>query len=255
MIMKRIFLLFLVLEFFPETSWANFSAGKGDALKGSMGSAGKGALDSSSGTVKGKIKASRRKSDASEQESRKSMGLGLVGGSTATYGNGLIFNFDPWSFIRTQIGVGYNSTGAKTGAAVGVVLDLTSRFGIDSGVALVHSFGTKDKVSVDAKFMPENGGSAEKVEAIRKFRLSPSNYYSVFFGPFFEITNVICIEGHVNYNKVISGNDVEFYDTLSYNQPIEPTNEEKIYADFEQKAKNKLNINGWGFSLGVQFRI
>lgn len=253
--MKRILLLSVFLVLASSTSLAQSLSGKGDALKGAIGGAAKGMLDGSSGSVKGKIKAPRRKSEEPEQESRKTMGLGLVGGSTATYGNGLIFNFDPWSFLRTQVGVGYNSTGAKTGAAAGVVLDFTSRFGIDSGVALVHSFGTKDKVSVDAKFSPESGGSAEKVEAIRKFRLSPSNYYSVFFGPYFELTNVICIEGHVNYNKVISGNEVEFYDSLSYNQPIEPTNEEKIYADFEKKAKNKLDINGWGFSLGVQFRI
>lgn len=187
--------------------------------------------------------------------SRTLIGLGVVLGSSATYGNGLVLNVDPVKFVRAQAGAGYNSTGMKAGAAGAFLLPFSASLGMDIGGALVHSFGTKDEVSLPAKFTAESSSSAEKVDAVRKFRLSPSNYYSVFLGPYFALARNFWVEAHVNYNKVIAGNDVDFYDGVSYSTPIEASNEEAVQKDFEKKAREKLDINGIGFSLGVQVRI
>lgn len=183
------------------------------------------------------------------------LGLGLALGSSATYGNGLILNVDPIPYLRAQVGAGYNTTGAKTGAAAAAVLPVASIFGFDAGVAVVHSFGTKGEVGVSAKFTPEGSSSSENVTAIRKYRVAPANYYSAFLGPYFALTPNIWIEAHVNYNKVIAGNDVDFYDSVSFDTPIEPTNEDDVNRDFNVKAKKKLDINGLGFFVGVQLRI
>ncbi len=182
-------------------------------------------------------------------------GIGLIAGSTATYGNGLVIHIDPFAYLGTQIGLGFNSTGAKLGAGSTFILPITKNLGFDAGGAVVHSFGTKDKVSLGAKFTPENSSTTEEVEAIRKFRLSPANYYSIFVGSFYDFTDSFRIELHANYNKVISGNYVEFYDEVSYSKPVEANNDEKVQQDFEPKARSKLNINGVGFSLGMQFRL
>ena len=182
-------------------------------------------------------------------------GIGLIAGSTATYGNGLVVHIDPFDYLGTQIGLGFNSTGAKLGAGATFILPVSKTIGFDAGGAVVHSYGTKDKVSLGAKFTPENSSTTEDVEAIRKFRLSPANYYSVFVGSFYDFTDIFRIELHANYNKVISGNYVEFYDEVSYSKPVEANNDGRVQQDFEPKARSKLSINGVGFSLGMQFRL
>ena len=183
------------------------------------------------------------------------VGMGLQLGSGATYGNGVVTNIDFRKIFRAQAGVGYNSTGPKAGIGGAAVLPISLLFGFDVGAAYGHSFGTKDQVSLQGRFTPEGSSQKESVEAIRKYRISPGNYYSFFVGGYFAVMKRVWIDAHVIYNKFVSGHEVEFYDTVSFDKPIEAINEDSMQSDFEKKARAKLNATGPGFSLGIQLRI
>jgi hypothetical protein len=193
--------------------------------------------------------------ESESNDARATMGLSIGAGSGATYGNGIALNIDPWKYLRAQMGVGYNSTGFKTGLGGAALLPFGGRFAIDVGAAYVHSFGTKEEVSLPAKFTAESGTSTESIKAIRKFRMTPGNYYSVFVGPSFALLPQLLIEAHVNYNKVVSGHVIDFYDGVSYDRPIEASNEDVVQGEFEKKARDKLAVGGMGFSLGAQLRF
>lgn len=193
--------------------------------------------------------------DTAKDEDNFKLGLGLQLGSGATYGNGLVTNFDLFRFFRLQIGGGYNSTGPKAGGGVGAIIPLGRAFGLQTGASYAHSFGVKDQVSLDARFTPEGGSQMESVEAIRKFRISPGNYYSLYAGGYFALLQEVWIDAHVIYNKIVSGHQIEFYDTVTFDQPIDATNEESLQVQFDKKAREKLDVNGLGFSIGIQYRI
>ena len=193
--------------------------------------------------------------ESETNDARTTMGLGIGAGSGATYGNGIALNIDPWKYLRAQMGVGYNSTGFKAGLGGAALLPFGGRFAIDAGAAYVHSFGTKDEVSLPAKFTAQSGTSTESIKAVRKFRMTPGNYYSVFAGPSFGLLPQLLIEAHVNYNKVVSGHVIDFYDGVSYDRPIEASNEDVVQSEFEKKARDKLAVTGIGFSLGAQLRF
>jgi hypothetical protein len=190
-----------------------------------------------------------------KRQDERNMGLAIAAGSGATYGNGIAINFDPMNFLRTQLGVGYNSTGFKAGCGSIAVLRITDALDMVAGGAFVHSFGIKDEVSLPAKFTAEDGTSSENIKAIRKFRMSPGNYYSIMAGPSYAILPQLFLDAQINYNKVISGHQIDFTETVSYDRPIEANNETDVYGKFEKKAREKLSVNGIGFSAGVQFRF
>ena len=78
------------------------------------------------------------------------------------------------------------------------------------GAAIIHSFGTRDEVSLPAKFKLEVSASTEKATAVRKFRPSPANYCIVFLEPYSALAPNLLFEAHVKYNKVITGNEFDF---------------------------------------------
>lgn len=185
-------------------------------------------------------------------ETFKRLGVGLDLGANATYGNGLKAFFDPIKYLDLQLGAGYNSTGLKLGAGMAGQIWVTDEFSLNLGSSVVRSAGTKGKVSVDGKFTPE-GGKEEKVTVSRTFEATPAIYLSPFLGMSYAFTPAIRAALQVNYNKVVSGNEIEFSDAPQYDTPIEATNESEVYDDFEVQAKEKLNINGPGISAGVQY--
>lgn len=257
MMRKKLFLIGIALQFaVSELASATGTKGIQDAATKALKSEGAKALKKFDGPSK--MKSMEKKSRESEHDTDSGafdLGIGLQLGSNATYGNGLVTNFDFFRFMRAQVGVGYNSTGAKAGVGGAVVLPFGRSFGLDAGGAYAHSFGVKDEVSLSARFTPDGSSQKESVDAIRKFRISPGNYYGVFIGGYFAILQNIWLDAHVVYNKYVSGHQVEFYDGVSYSKPIEATNEESVQAEFEKKAKEKLNGTGPGFTVGVQFRI
>jgi hypothetical protein len=185
---------------------------------------------------------------------RRMFGTGLDLGSNATYGNGLKLFFDPFPFIGIEAGVGYNSTGAKYGGSGVAMIPLGSSFVIDGGGGYVFSSGNNSKVGVPAKFTPENG-TQEEVTASKNFKLTPGQYVSAFAGMRYGFTPAIWAALRVNYNKLVKGHVAEFYGRTEYDTPIDPTNESEAEEKFKDKARNKLNVTGLGFSLGLQFRM
>lgn len=198
---------------------------------------------------------STRHETATASSQTKRFGVGLEFGSNATYGNGLVTHFDLFRYLDLQFGVGYNTTGIKMGAGSAFILPIGSSFGFDVGGAFVHSNGTTGKVSLDAKFAPSGTNSEENVKATKQFKTTPANYISVMGGLFFDIAPMFRVLAHANFNKVLSGNEVQLDDKTEYDQTIDVTNETDVESDFETKAKSKLDIAGLGFSAGVQFRF
>ena len=200
------------------------------------------------------VKSSRHESGTSTSQTKR-FGVGLDLGSNAIYGNGIVGHYDLLHYLDLQFGLGYNTTGIKFGFGSALILPVTPRFGFDFGAALVHSNGTKDKVSLDAKFTPNDTSNEEKVKATKEFKTSPANYISGLAGLFFDVTPMFRLLAHANYNKVLSGNVVELSETTEYDQAIDATNEAEVESSFQNKANDKLSISGLGFSAGVQFRF
>jgi hypothetical protein len=201
------------------------------------------------------IKATRHEPGSVSASQTKRFGVGLDLGSNAIYGNGVVGHYDLLHYLDLQFGVGYNTTGIKLGFGSALILPVTPRFGFDFGAALVHSNGTKDKVSLDAKFTPNDTSNEEKVKATKEFKTSPANYISGLAGLFFDVTPMFRLLAHANFNKVLSGNVVELSETTEYDQAIDATNEAEVESSFQNKANDKLSISGLGFSAGVQFRF
>lgn len=200
-------------------------------------------------------KTARHESDGASSSQSKRFGVGLDFGSNAIYGNGLVGHYDLLHYLDLQFGLGYNTTGIKFGFGSALILPVTPRFGFDLGAALVRSNGTKDKVSLDAKFSASDTSNEEKIKATKEFKTTPANYISGLAGLFFDVTPMFRLLAHANYNKVLSGNVVELSDTTEYDQAIDATNEAEVESSFKDKANDKLSISGLGFSAGVQIRF
>lgn len=194
------------------------------------------------------------KPESKPASSNKRFGIGLEFGSNATYGNALVPHAELIEYLDVQGGIGYNTTGLKMGIGASFIVPV-SRFGIDAGGAFVHSNGTKDKVALSGKFKPDGTESEENVTISKRFTLTPANYLSGFAGAFFDLAPAFRVLGHVNFNKLLSGNEIKFDGDTEYDQAIDANNETEVQADFDPKAKQKLDISGIGFSLGVQFRF
>jgi hypothetical protein len=206
-----------------------------------------------SGSREGTTTKSSIKAKASSTGSKR-FGIGLEFGSNATYGNALVPHFNPLEYLDIQGGIGYNTTGVKIGAGAAFILPM-GRFGLDGGGAFVHSNGVKDKVSLSAKFTPEGSKSDENVTVSKNFTITPANYISGFGGAFFDIVPAFRVLGHVNFNKVLSGNEVKFDGPVQYDTSVDASNDSEVEKDFDPKATKKLDIAGIGFSLGAQFRF
>lgn len=193
------------------------------------------------------------KAKASGNSTRR-FGVGLEFGSNSTYGNAFVPHFNPFEYLDIQAGIGYNTTGVKLGAGAAIVVPL-GRFGIDAGGAFVHSNGIKDKVALSAKFTPEGSNAEENVTVSKNFTITPANYISGFGGMFFDIVPAFRVLGHVNFNKVLSGNEAKFDRSVQYDTSVDPTNDAEVEKDFDPKATKKLDISGLGFSLGAQYRF
>lgn len=205
-------------------------------------------------SVKSEKSALNMKTKAAAPSGNRRWGAGLDLGSNATYGNALVASFNPIDFLNIQGGLGYNTTGLKMGVGSAAVLPL-GRFGFDFGGALVHSNGIKDKVSLPAKFTPEGSSTDENVTVTKSFTSTPANYLSGFGGFFFDLVPAFRILAHVNFNKVLSGNEVKFDGQAQYDASVDASNESEVESDFDPKAKKKLDISGLGFSIGLQYRF
>lgn len=193
------------------------------------------------------------KAKAANHSTRR-FGIGLEFGSNATYGNALVPHFNPFEYFDIQAGIGYNTTGMKVGAGAAIIIPI-GRFGLDGGGAFVHSNGTKDKVALSAKFTPEGSTTDENVTISKNFTITPANYVSGFGGMYFDIVPAFRVLGHVNFNKVLSGNETKFDGAVQYDTSVDATNDAEVETDFDPKASKKLDINGVGFSLGAQYRF
>jgi hypothetical protein len=185
---------------------------------------------------------------------RSTLGVGLALGSNAVFGNALTVHLQPLPFVEARAGIGYNTTGGKFGAGGSFVLPI-GPVGLMAGGAVVRSTGNKDKVSVPAKFTPEGSSSAEEINAIRKYKVSAANIYSLYGAGYLTFASALRLELAVNWNKVISGNKVDFEGGVEYDKPVEPMNEDEVQPRFEAKARDKLDSNGIGFSVGLQLRL
>lgn len=205
--------------------------------------------------IKGDAKAPvkvKKKARAAKTQTPARFAVGIEFGTNATFGNGVKAIFSPVPFFGLQGGVGYNTTGLKAGLGGSLNLPI-SRLGVFTSLAFVHSAGTEDKVTLPVKFIPEGSSSEEKMNGVRKVRVTPAKYYSPFAGISFRVAQAFGLTAQVNYNKVIKGNEVEFIGPMEYDQPVEPTNESTADEEFKAKAREKLNINGIGLSAGLQF--
>ena len=191
---------------------------------------------------------------ASLSNRRSLLGVGIGLGSNASFGNALTVHFAPFSFFETRAGIGYNTTGVKYGAGAGVNIPV-GPLGFGLGAAFVQSGGNTGKVSVAAKFTPEGSSTAESVEAIRSYKVSAANYYSIYGTGHLNFAEALRLELAANWNKVISGNEIEFTGPMEYSTPLEVQNEEDVQPKFDTKARKKLDINGAGFSVGLQLRL
>lgn len=182
------------------------------------------------------------------------LGVGIGLGSNATFGNALTVHLAPFSFFEARGGIGYNTTGGKFGAGAGLNLPIGG-LGVGLGAAFVRSGGNTGNVSVPAKFTPEGSSTTESVTAIRRFKVTPSSYYSIYADGHLNFAEALRLELAVNWNKVISGNEIEFTGPMEYSVPLEVQNEEDVQPKFETNARKKLDINGAGFSVGLQLRL
>jgi len=208
--------------------------------------------------VSGERKASpSRRSKVSKVKRKKyshrKLGVGVELGSNATYGNGVRADFEPVRYLSTEFGLGYNTTGFKAGMGI-LGLAPIGRFKFGVGVAFAYSGGNSGKVSVEGQFTPD-GGSTEKITASRRYRMSSGQYASAGILGAFEF--IPALWGHLrgSYNKLLRGHEVEFTGETSFDTPVEVTNEREMDEEFTVKAKEQMNITGFGVSVGVTYRF
>ncbi|MCX6119423.1 MAG: hypothetical protein NT027_17940 [Proteobacteria bacterium] len=192
------------------------------------------------------------KKTSKSDDDLKYIGIGIDLGANATYGNALKVFVQPSQYLDLQVGIGYNTTGLKTGIGAVAYLPI-QRLHAFAGFAGVYSNGATTKVSLKAKFTPENSSSEEEIDAVRLVKVTPSQYLSPFVVARFLLTTSFRIVGQVNYNRVIKGHDVDFIGPIEYDASIEPTNESEADADFREKGRQKLSLEGLGCSLGIQY--
>lgn len=182
------------------------------------------------------------------------LGIGLDIGSNAMFGNALTLHYDLLPFVELRGGLGYNMSGGKAGFAAGGRIPF-GIFGVTAGSGFVRSSANSDKVRVPARFTPDGSSTVEEVTAIRNYRISPSTYSTTYVGGYIDLDPQIRFSLDINWNKVTAGNEVELSGETEFDQPIEVTNEDEMLPDFNTAARKKLDINGPGIAIGVQYRM
>ena len=181
------------------------------------------------------------------------LAIGVDGGWEATYGNALTFTYFPWQDLGFTVAAGYNNSGVKLGAGTEVLLPLHPFFGLRFLGAFVESVGKKGEVSLDASFIPADKATAEPIVATKRYELTPATMLSAAAGGYFNLDASIRIALMLDYNYVLSGNQVTFDDKTSYDKQVQVTNGPDFGTQFNDKAQSVVKAGGFGAYLGVQF--
>ncbi len=183
---------------------------------------------------------------------RLDMAVSLNLGYEATFGHSANFHYMPIEYIDLIAGAGYNSTGPKLGAGGALIIPLDS-FGLRIGAAFVYSLGVSNqKVQIECKFTPEGSDKEETITAEKYYNLSSGMIVSTFGGFYYKLWENLNLVGQLNYNIVISGNNVTFKQGIKYNKNIEATNEDEFKEEFDAKAQDQVKAGGIGGSGGFQ---
>lgn len=181
------------------------------------------------------------------------LGIGFVGGWEATYGNGLQIIYRKGDLL-SQLGFGYNQSGVKFGAGLNYLLwnSPGGELSLPIGLALVRSQGITDTVEIEGEFITESGAS-EALTGKRKYILSPALYVSPQLGLQWRLTPGVQLQTMLNYNNIVTGNEVEFYGPLEYTPKVVVTNDSEAQQQFEKKAADEVKSGGPGLSVGLFF--
>ena len=181
------------------------------------------------------------------------LAVGIDGGWEATYGNALTLTYFPWEDLGFTIAAGYNNSGVKLGAGAEVLLPLHQSFGLRFLGAFVESLGKKGEVSLDASFIPANSTTAEPIVATKRYELTPATMLSAAAGGYFNLDASIRFALMLDYNYVLSGNQVTFEGKTSYDKQVQVTNGPDFGPQFNDKAQSVVKAGGFGAYMGVQF--
>jgi hypothetical protein len=177
--------------------------------------------------------------------------VGASLGWEALYGNGAIFHLLTSSGLDFHGGLGYTLSGVRLGAGAGMNIFMTKHFAISFGGALSFTSGSTGKISLAAKFSPEAGGGTEEVIATKDYDVSSSLAVAPYGGILLALTRSFAVLGTINYNAVISGNEVTLKKGIKYDKDIQSTNEDAAEAEFNKKAQEQAKAGGAGFTLGA----
>lgn len=199
------------------------------------------------GQAKGK-KAQRR-----VFSSGPSMGLGFNLGYESTYGQAVTFHWLLNKSLDLGAGLGFNSTGLKLGAGPTFHFYLSRSFGLRFGTALVYSGGAGGEVALDGKFKDETTGKEEDISVSKTYQVSSALMLNSLFGAFFAIDKFTHLIGDVTYNASLTGNEVTFDEDLQLSRDVVANNKDNAEKKFEEKALEKAEAGGLGFTVGIRF--
>jgi hypothetical protein len=179
--------------------------------------------------------------------------FGFIGGWEAIYGNGMQIAYRRGELI-SQFGFGYNLSGVKFGGGLNSRLWTSAGGGLSLpiGIALVRSQGITDTVEIEGEFITESGGK-ETITGTRKYKLSPALYVSPQVGLQWRMSPGFDLQMMLNYNTILTGNEVEFYGPLEYTPRVVVTNDTDAQRQFEEKAANEVKSGGPGLSVGLLY--
>lgn len=203
--------------------------------------------------AKAKHPASAQPAPAVAKAEHLPLAVGIDGGWEATYGNALTFTYFPWEDLGFTVAAGYNNSGVKLGAGAEVLLPLHPSFGLRFLGSFVESLGKKGEVSLDASFIPANSTTAEPIVATKHYELTPATMLGAAVGGYFNLDASIRFALMLDYNYVLSGNQVTFADKTSYDKQVQVTNGPDFGTKFNDKAQSVVKAGGFGAYLGVQF--
>ena len=204
-------------------------------------------------------KRSRRKSreHLNRNQAQFKFGVGLSLGSEASLGNGVSLHYLPLPIIDLEAGVGFNSSGLKTGIAATGLLSVHPQVNLAFGVVGAYSGGRSNAtVQLDnIKFTPEGAAIAENITATKTYSVSSAVFLGARLGAIYKLTSQLLLQGYGNYNLVFSGNEVTFDDGISFSPDVEVTNQDQFDQQFQERAKEDVAAGGLGFSIGIIYLL
>jgi len=192
-----------------------------------------------------------RPSEPPASAERGLFALGIQAGWEAPIGNALVLHMVPSTMLDLAAGVGYNTSGLKVGLTGRFLLPMSPTMGMQFGAGASYSAGTKDSVSLDAKFTPEGSNAEEDLVVTREYELSSALLANVLVGGHMMLTDTIRVSAELNYNIPLSGNEVTFLPGIRYDKPVEVANEEPFNEQFETKAQERVKSGGIGALIGL----